>query len=90
MSTLDDKFDECREMLQSKGAEYGPGGNEIVRITKAFNAITGLSIKPWHVSVLMYCMKMIRHSNTPKDDNWVDGIDYQFLGWEAEDAMDKR
>jgi len=83
-----ERLRQCEKILEERGGEYGPGGVEVQKVLRSFNAISGLSLEAHHFALWMFLIKWARHDTTKKEDNYLDAINYLVLAWEAENAND--
>jgi hypothetical protein len=61
-----------KEILEDRGAEYGPYDQECERVAKMWSAILSVEIKPRMVPLCMIAVKMARETHKHKPDNLLD------------------
>lgn len=79
-------FRQCESIRQDRTKEYGTGVNEIQRIVKSFNAMSGLDLEEKHFALLMILTKWVRHDTSRKDDNLLDMVNYIAILHEIENV----
>ena len=60
---------------------YGHPSQDFARTAAMWSAITGASIKPEHVPLMMIALKISREVNRPSRDNLVDIAGYANTKW---------
>ena len=84
-----DYLNECMEVQRQRGEQYdssGTGERSFNAAAKAFNAMTGQSLKGSDVCLLLTCVKVVRQYSNPErlhEDSLLDGVSYLSL-WAEE------
>ncbi len=64
--------------------DYAPPSVNFANTARAFEALTGIQMKPHQVGIFMLCMKLSRINTSPENiDHWVDVIGYGALAGEV-------
>lgn len=87
--TASDYLKECISVQKERGEQYdssGTGERSFDAAAKAFNALTGGSLKGSDVCLLLTCVKAVRQYSNPNrlhDDSLLDGVSYMSI-WAEE------
>jgi len=76
-------IEEVGRILKERGESYGGAVEVHQDIADMWTIILGFPVSPANVANMMIALKLIRNSNQPKDDNWLDIAGYAAIGMEC-------
>jgi hypothetical protein len=84
-----DIIQKSASIFSERDLEYGDVNDTAERTCVIYNTITGESLTPYQVNMMLHCLKLARmRSDRKKADNYFDGINYLAFAAEAAQVRD--
>lgn len=76
----------AQETIVERVADYGEPEENLENIAAVWAALMGYEYTGPDVAAMMVAMKLVRHRNRPKRDNWIDIAGYAHCGDQCEQS----